>query len=126
MYRAILNFYLPAAALAVLPAISSLTGSVLTAAHYAVSGTPDGRNNSGYDPDLGSRLAGMPGVLRNAGYFQMLQVGHDPRFSGLDIFVGGAGYDKVFSALQIWREQGYKEFPHAIWGGPGPGVVEFG
>lgn len=95
---------------------SSLTGSVLTAAHYAVSGTPDGRNNSGYDPDLGSRLAGLPGVLRNAGYFQMLLVGHDPRFSGLDIFAGGAGYDKVFSALHIWRELGYKEFPHAIWG----------
>ncbi|MBQ4335688.1 MAG: LTA synthase family protein [Lentisphaeria bacterium] len=95
---------------------SSLTGSILTTAHYAVSGTPDGRNNSGYDPDLGCRIAALPGVLQNAGYFQMLLVGHDPRFSGLDIFAGNVGYDRIFSALQIWKELGYKEFPHAVWG----------
>ena len=95
---------------------SSLTGGILTTAHYAVSGTYDGRNNSGYDPDLGSRLAGVPGILQKAGYFQMLLSGGDPRFAGLDIFARGAGYDRVFSALQIWRELGYREFPHAVWG----------
>lgn len=95
---------------------ASLTGSVLTSAHYAVSGSADGRNNSGYDPDLGSRLAGLPGVLQKAGYFQMLLVGSDPRFAGLDIFAYGAGYDQVFSALRVWRELGYRDFPNAIWG----------
>lgn len=95
---------------------ATLTGSVLTTAHYAVSGTPDGRNNSGYDTDLGCRLATLPGILQKSGYFQMFLVGCDPRFAGMDIFAADAGYDRVFSALQIWKELGYKEFPHAIWG----------
>ncbi len=95
---------------------SSLTGSILTYAHYAVSGASGVRNNAGFDPDLGSRLPGLPGVLRSAGYFQMMIVGHDPRFSGMDIFAGTIGYDRIFSALQLWADGKHGPMPHAIWG----------